>query len=38
MNEQIEELLNRGVEEVIDKAHLESLLKSKKKTPITFRK
>lgn len=31
MNEQIEELLNRGVEEVIDKAHLESLLKSKKK-------
>lgn len=28
---QIEELLTRGVEEVIDKAHLESLLKSKKK-------
>ena len=27
----IEELLTRGVEEVIDKAHLESLLKSKKK-------
>jgi tyrosyl-tRNA synthetase len=28
---QIEEILTRGVEEVIDKAHLESLLKSKKK-------
>ncbi len=30
----IEELLTRGVEEVIDKAHLESLLKSKKKLRI----
>lgn len=28
---QIEEILTRGVEEVIDKAHLESLLKGKKK-------
>jgi tyrosyl-tRNA synthetase len=31
MNEQITELLTRGVEEVIDKKHLEELLKSKKK-------
>ncbi len=31
---QIEEILTRGVEEVIDKAHLESLLKGKKKLRI----
>ena len=31
MNEQIEELLSRGVEEVIDKNHLEQSLNSKKK-------
>ncbi len=31
---QIEEILSRGVEEVIDKAHLESLLKGKKKLRI----
>lgn len=33
-NEQIDELLTRGVDEVIDKAHLEAALKAKKKLRI----